>query len=90
MTTNIITAFVTAYIATQKPCANGIYPTTNHTVAIPRSLPLNCKVEIDGKWYVGMDRTNKKYDGRFDIFVADKQTALKWGIQKKQITVIIP
>lgn len=90
MTTNIITAIVTAYISTSHPCANGNYPTTNHTIAIPRSYPLGCRVEIDGKWYVGEDRTARKYDGRFDVFMASREEAIKFGKQTKQVKVIIP
>lgn len=36
-------------------------------VACPRSLELGTEVEIDGKRYICLDRTAKKYDGRFDI-----------------------
>lgn len=90
MTTNIITAVITAYIATGQPCSNGHYPTIHHTIAIPRSYPLGTKVEIDGKWYRGEDRTAKKYDGRFDIFMSSKEEALNFGKQHKQITIVIP
>lgn len=88
MTTNILTAIVTAYISTGHPCANGHYPKCSYTVAIPRSYPLGTKVQIDGKWYVGGDRTNKRFDGRFDIFVASKEEAILFGKQTKQVTII--
>ena len=88
MITNIITAYVTAYIATGNPCANGHFPSVHHTIAIPRSYPLNCQVIIDGKRYLGEDRTAIKYNGRFDIFVSSKQEALIWGKKVKQVTVI--
>jgi len=36
-------------------------------VACPRSIELGTKVEIDGKRYVCLDRTAKKFNNRFDI-----------------------
>lgn len=39
----------------------------NDVVACPRNLKLGTKVEIDGKTYFCLDRTAKKFDGRFDI-----------------------
>ena len=73
MTTNILTAVVTAYVATGHNVAwNHPYPhcpVVGLTIAIPRRFPLGSVVEIDGKKYIGEDRTNKKFDGRFDIFV---------------------
>lgn len=36
-------------------------------VACPRHLPLGTVVEIDGKTYTCLDRTNAKYNDRFDI-----------------------
>jgi len=86
--TNILTLYVTAYISTGNPCANGQYPTVNHTVAIPRIYPLNSKVEIDGKWYVGEDRLNKRFTNRVDMFVNNRAIAIKWGKQQKQVTIV--
>ncbi|HUD73750.1 MAG TPA: 3D domain-containing protein [Terracidiphilus sp.] len=88
MTTNILIAFVTAYVATGHPAANGHQPQTQHTVALPRQFPLGSKVQIDGHWYVGEDRTAKKYDGRFDIFMATRDAALQWGKRRMQVTVV--
>jgi 3D (Asp-Asp-Asp) domain-containing protein len=87
LTTNIITAFVTAYVATGHVCANGHYPHAGYTIAAPRRFALGGDVFIGGHWYKIEDRTNKKYDGRFDIFVSTKQEALQWG--KKQMKVRI-
>jgi len=36
-------------------------------VACPRNIPLGSIVEIDGLEYICEDRTNLKYNGRFDI-----------------------
>ena len=86
--TNIVSLYVTAYISTGSPCANGQYPTVYHTVAIPRIYPLGSKVEIDGKWYVGEDRLNKRFTNRVDLFVEDRAIAIKWGKQQKQVTIV--
>lgn len=61
-------------------------------VACPRSMELGTKILIDGKEYTCEDRTAKKYDGRFDIFMGygeeSYQTAISYGIQKKEIAII--
>ena len=88
MITNTIVAICTAYIATGHPCANGKMPSIHHTIALPRWYPLNSRVIIDGKEYLGEDRTNIKYNGRFDIFVEDKATAITFGKQLKTVEVI--
>jgi 3D (Asp-Asp-Asp) domain-containing protein len=88
LVTNILTAFITAYVATGNPTATGIYPQTHHTVAIPRRYPLGCDVFICGESYKGEDRTARKYDGRFDIFMSSRKAALKWGKQKHVVVII--
>jgi 3D (Asp-Asp-Asp) domain-containing protein len=53
-------------------------------VACPRVYPLGTEVVIDGKGYVCLDRTAKKFDGRFDIS-CDKDMkcpALVHGVKK--------
>ena len=87
MTTIVLTAVVTAYVATGHPCANGKMPAVGHTVAIPRGLPLGTRVLINGHWYVGEDRTAKKFDGRIDIFMASKREAVLWGKQTLTVTI---
>lgn len=88
MITNILTAVVTSYLATGHPCADGHYPLSHHTIALPRCFPLGSEVIINGQYYLGEDRTNKRFDGRFDIFVDSKYTALNWGKQTLCVTVI--
>ena len=90
MMTNVVTAIVTFYTATGHPCADGHMPQTHHTVALPRCFPLHSKVEIDGVWYEGEDRTALKYDGRFDVFVASKTEARQRGISRKKVIVVTP
>ena len=90
MTTNIITAIVTAYCATGHPCADGHMPQTHHTVALPRCFRLGSRVEIDGYWYVGEDRTARRYDGRFDVFVRTAGYARKLGMSVQKVVVVSP
>jgi 3D (Asp-Asp-Asp) domain-containing protein len=92
MTTNILTAIVTAYVATGQPVAwnhpHAHLPTANHTIAIPRRFPLGSVVQIDGCLYLGEDRTAKKFDGRFDIFMSSEHAARNFGKQTKIVTII--
>ena len=92
MVTNILTAVVTAYVATGRNVAwnhpSAHRPVVGLTIAIPRRFPLGSVVEINGHRYVGEDRTAKKYDGRFDIFMSSTSEALKWGKQTLKITII--
>ncbi len=81
-------AIVTAYVATGNPCADGQMPQVGITCAVPRSLPLGWRVIIEGHEYIGQDRTAKKFDGRFDLFFASRAEAIKFGRQKKNVTVI--
>jgi 3D (Asp-Asp-Asp) domain-containing protein len=90
MLTNILTAVVTAYIATGHPTASGKMPISGHTIALPRQFPLGSKVEINGHWFVGEDRTARRFDGRFDIFMASRDAAIQWGKQTIQVKVIKP
>jgi 3D (Asp-Asp-Asp) domain-containing protein len=58
-------------------------------VACPRNIPLGTWVKIKGKSYECLDRTAKKYDGRFDIsFDKDVRAALRWGKQRVKVTVL--
>ena len=88
MTTNILIAVVTAYVATGNPCANGKMPVAGVTVALPRAYPLGSRVEIDGHWYSGEDRTAKRFDGRFDVFMESRAEAVKWGKKKMRVVVV--
>lgn len=95
--TEIVFAYTTAYntLAYQTdntPCigADGtnICGRTD-VVACPRNIKLGTWVKIDGKLYQCTDRTNLKYDGRFDIsFDKDLKGALAYGIQLKEITIV--
>ena len=88
MITIITNATCTFYLATGNPCANGHFPTTGYTIAAPRCIPLGTKVSINGHNYTVEDRTNIRYDGRWDIFVnVSYKEALKLGKQTNNVTI---
>lgn len=89
-----ITAVTSKYTAieTCSKCitANGTVP-SDITVACPREIKLGTSIEIDGKMYKCDDRTNIRYNGRFDIFggytLEDWQRAKEYGLQTKLINI---
>jgi len=80
---------VTAYTHTGNRTASGRWPIVGRSCAGPRSLPLGTVVWIDG---VGLriveDRTHKRYDGRFDVFMETEAECLQFGKQKLTVEVI--
>lgn len=56
-------------------------------IACPRGVKLRSIVVIDGKAYVCHDRTNKRLDGRYDVFTYDYSEAIQWGVQRKVIQI---
>lgn len=56
-------------------------------IACPIMLNFGDKVEIGGNIYTCEDRMAKRYRDkwRFDILMKDKQSALRWGKQTKQV-----
>jgi len=56
-------------------------------VACPTYLPLGTIVEIDGKDYTCLDRTNTKYNGRYDIS-CDKDDACPYQVTGRKEVVI--
>ena len=88
MITNIITAIVTAYVATGHLTANGHVPAIQHTIAVPRTIPFGSKIIIDNQIYIAEDRMNKRFPNRFDIFMSNNNDALTWGKQTKKVTII--
>lgn len=57
-------------------------------VACPRNLALGSKVEIDGKTYTCLDRTNSKFNGRFDIS-CDKDMKCPGRVTGNKLVTII-
>jgi 3D (Asp-Asp-Asp) domain-containing protein len=93
MITNVI---VTAYChcvlccgtVEKKPTASGAWPREGVTIAAPRHIPFGTRVEIDGRVYVVQDRTAKRFDGRWDIFMNSHKEAKKFGKQKRGVKIL--
>jgi len=96
MTTNIITAVITAYCAcklccgpnAKGICANNKPPIAGVTVAASRNIPLGSKVIIGGNTYTVHDRLAQRYDSRFDIYFNKHSDAKKFGIRTNKVTII--
>ena len=93
----ILTAPVTAYTASTSetdstPCigaGNHYICDRSDVVACPRSLQLHQWVEIEGKRYECLDRLNKRYTNRFDLFMGyDRDKALRWGIKTLKVKIL--
>ncbi len=78
---------LTAYIATGNPCASGVYPTVNHTVAC-NSLPMGTKIYIEGLGEFVVEDTGGMADNVIDIFVSDYTTAINFGRQIGEVYII--
>ena len=72
------------------PMANGKKAEIGY-IACPREIELGTKVEIEGKTYECGDRTAKRYDGRFDVFMGygeeAHREALNFGIRKLIVAI---
>ena len=87
--TNILSfAVITAYISTGNPNAAGHQPKAGQSIAAPRSIPLGSKVIINNHTYIVDDRTARKYDGRFDIFMDSQKAAIAWGKKTNTVTTV--
>lgn len=90
-------ATVTAYSALDSchfpgcPMANGIRAELGYA-ACPRDIALGTLVDVGGTVYVCGDRTARRYDGRFDIFMgfgeAAHTEALQFGIKTMRVTIL--
>lgn len=57
-------------------------------VACSREFPFGTRFSIDGKVYECLDRLAPKYDRRFDIWMASKMEALKYGKQQLLVELV--
>lgn len=98
MTNLVLIAIVTAYChcadccgKAGQPTASGRMPEAGVTVAGPRSVPLGTWVEIEG---VGRrrvdDRTARRFDGRWDVFMGSHGAARKFGKRNLKVHVLEP
>jgi 3D (Asp-Asp-Asp) domain-containing protein len=72
-----------------QPTASGKQPVAGVTVAGPRRIPLGTRVHIDGLGdFTVQDRLAKRFDHRFDVFMADHKSALKFGRRQLHVTIL--
>lgn len=84
-----IMAHVTAYTWTGNKTASGTWPEQGRTCAGPRDIPFGTVVYIPG---VGErtveDRTARKYDGRYDVYMDSEDACFEWGIQRLEVKIL--
>lgn len=88
-------ATVTAYCPCAKCCgkagqptASGKMPRQGVTIAAPRRVPLGTWVELAGVGRFRVDdRTARRYDGRWDVFMTSHQRAQNFGRREISIRV---
>ena len=59
--------------------------------ACPRDIKLGSRIRIDGEVFTCNDRTNLKYNGRYDKFMGymdDDTPAREYGLQVKEIEIL--
>lgn len=70
--------------------ATGTMVQANRTIAVdPRVIPLGSKVIIDGQTYVAEDTGGAIKSNRIDMYFATHQEALNFGIQYKDVSLVI-
>lgn len=84
----------TSYTASFEECgksdgitASGLPAQEGVTIASDH-LPLGSLVEIDGHTYMVQDRLGGGHTDRIDIYVEDKEKAIRYGVQKKEVKVL--
>ena len=94
-------AIVTAYChcstccgESGKPTASGRMPVVGVTIAAPRSIPFGTRVAIrlpEGwRTFTVQDRTARRYDGRFDVFLHDHRSAMRFGVKRTEVRLLGP
>ncbi len=67
--------------------ASGTRVKEGRTVAMSSRYALGTKICIDGHWYVNEDRGGYIVGDRVDVYVADKDEALRLGRQRKTVKI---
>ena len=91
----ITNALVTAYCACTTCCgstAKGLTAAGTRiapgTIAAPRNIPLRTRVTVTGLGsFVVLDRTARRFDGRWDIYIPSHKDAKKFGKRYLNITL---
>lgn len=91
MFTNAIVTFYCACTICCGPQAKGITASgkaiRSGMIAAPRNIPFGTRVTIQNKQYVVEDRTARKYNARWDIYVTNHKQAIKLGKQKHNVRI---
>ena len=98
MTTNIVTAVITAYCSCKLCCgpnakgitADGHKAKEGITIAGSRVLPFGTTAIVASHKYTLQDRLARRYDNQFDIYMSSHQAARQFGIKTQQVTIITP
>lgn len=64
-------------------------PKQGITIAVPRNIPLNSVIILDGHSYIAQDRMSQRFTNRFDVFFSSHKRALEFGIKRNQQVTII-
>ncbi len=89
---------VTAYCPCSECCGQwadgitytGVTAKENRTIAVdPNVIPLGSIVEVDGMRFVAEDIGGAIKGNRLDIYFDSHQHALNWGVQSKEIYLIV-
>lgn len=67
--------------------STGKRPIVQRTVACPRRIRLGSRISGIFGQRVCTDRTAKRFDGRFDLFVGTKKEAIVWGKRKEKVLI---
>ena len=78
---------LTAYIATGNPCASGVYPQINHTVAC-NSIPMGTRIYIEGYGEYIVEDTGGMAGNVIDVFVSDYSTAINFGRRVADVYIV--
>lgn len=70
--------------------ASGKRPREGSSIACPRRIKKGNGILVMGERFTCDDRTSRKYDGRFDLYVDDYAEAIKFGKQKLMIFLYEP
>jgi len=83
MLTNAIVTFYCSCVICCGPGAKGITASGKAIrpgmLAAPRNIKFGTQVVINNRTYTVEDRTARRFNGRFDIYVPSHQQALKLG-----------
>jgi|SRR5580692_9184928 3D (Asp-Asp-Asp) domain-containing protein len=79
---------VTAYTSSRNDITASGAHASDGVLACPRRYPFGTGFKIEGKIYVCQDRSNSKYDNRFDIWKPTKIAARAFGKRKLAVFLI--